>query len=153
MYSSLTQLTDAVLDRGVESVYDSWTTVGYPIGLVHRLTQLVKGVIRSENVHIQHRLQITVRIDGQLSVVFLQLRVIHDLIGVSDMRGHGLSLVESSHLSLRVHPLDLLQDLCELSSDVVDHLQRSSLSILLEVFANVQGTNGDREAMERGSMS
>lgn len=67
----MTQLTDAVLDGGVESVDDSWTAVGYPIRLVYRLTQLVEGVIRSENVHIQHRLQITVRIDGQLSVILL----------------------------------------------------------------------------------
>lgn len=139
------KLTNAVLDGRIEGIDNRRTSMSHPVGLVYGFSQFIKSVVRSENIHIQHRLQIAIRVDFQIPIIFLQLLIVHDLVRISDVGGHRIGLVERRQLCHLVHPFDFLEDLRELGTDTIDHLQGSGFRVLFEVLSDIQGANGYRE--------
>lgn len=134
--------TYAIFNAAVESINNSWPSMGHPISFVDWFAKFIECIIRAKHIHIQHRWQIVIFVDFQVVIVFFNFWIIHNFIGVTDMRGHRMQFVECRLFSFVVHPIDIFQNLFKFLTNSIHHFQSECFWILSEIFADIQRTNG-----------
>ena len=83
---------DGVLERRVERIDDSWTSMSYPVSLVHLFPQFAEGVVGAKHRHVECIAEVGVGTQFQTSIEILQLGHLKELRGVANMLHHPLRL-------------------------------------------------------------
>lgn len=141
-------LTNTVFDGRIESINNSWSGMGNPIGFVHWFPQFIECIIRSKDIHTQHRCQIIVWIDFQFLIITFQLLVIHNFIRIANVCGHRFDFIQCRLSGGVVHPWYLLQYLLELLPNAIDHFKGGLFRVLTEMFTHVQRTHRYGQAVD-----
>ena len=117
----------------------------YSLSFQVRFPQLIEGVIRGPSSQVLNVHKVVVRYKLQTFVQVTDEGVIEKLVRVPDVGSDGVGLFTSLLSRRVVHPVHFLQDLKELTMDVVDHFEGRLLAATLEVVPNVHGTKSNTQ--------
>ena len=83
---------DRVLERRVECIDNSWTSMSHPVSLVHLFPQFAEGVVGAKHRHVECISEVGVGTQFQTSIEILKLGHLKEFRGVADVLHHPLRL-------------------------------------------------------------